>query len=67
MYRNYRVVVLRDAVGTSPYSTGEDAETGNGEWSAPGAIRFIETNVGYTATSSQWIAACDEAVGGVLQ
>jgi ureidoacrylate peracid hydrolase len=58
MYRNYRVIVLRDAVGTSPHSTGENAETGDGKWSAPSAIRFIETNVGYTATSAQWVDSC---------
>jgi nicotinamidase-related amidase len=61
MYRNYRVVVLRDAVGTSPISTGESADTGNGESSALTAVRFIETNVGYTATSEQWIKACELA------
>jgi ureidoacrylate peracid hydrolase len=65
MYRNYRVVVLRDSIGTSPYSTGENAETGNGEWAAASAVRFIETNVGYTATSEQWITACEQASGGV--
>lgn len=67
MYRNYRVVVLRDGTGTSPHSTGESAETGNGEWSAPGAIRFIETNVGYTTTSDQWVAACQGASSGDSQ
>jgi nicotinamidase-related amidase len=65
MYRNYRVVVLRDSIGTSPHSTGESAETGNGQFSAASAVRFIETNVGYTATSEQWIAACGQASGGV--
>jgi nicotinamidase-related amidase len=67
MYRNYRVVVLRDAIGTSPHSTGESAETGNGDWSAASAIRFIETNVGYTATSDQWITACEQATSGVTR
>jgi ureidoacrylate peracid hydrolase len=58
MYRNYRVIVLRDAIGTSPLASGDDAETGDGKWADASAVRFIETNVGYTATSQQWIDAC---------
>lgn len=65
MYRNYRVIVLRDAVGTSPLASGDDAETGDGEWADATAVRFIETNVGYTAASEQWIAACDAHATGM--
>jgi nicotinamidase-related amidase len=65
MYRNYRVTVLRDAIGTSPLANGDDAETDDGKWADANAVRFIETNVGYTATSEQWIAACEAHVTGM--
>ncbi|WP_248960643.1 cysteine hydrolase family protein [Sphaerisporangium perillae] len=64
MYRNYRVIALRDAIGTSPLANGDDAETGDGKWADANAVRFIETNVGYTATSEQWVAACDAHTTG---
>lgn len=54
MYRNYRVVVLRDATRTREYP-----ETRDGEWANFLAIRFIESNVGYTATTDDFIRACD--------
>lgn len=57
MYRNYRVVVLRDAIRTMEYP-----ETQEGEWANLVAIRFIEGNVGYTTTTDDFIAACD-AIG----
>ncbi len=53
MYRNYRVVVLRD--GTA---TGEYTETAAGGWANWMAIRFIEANVGYTSTSEEWVRSC---------
>lgn len=53
MYRNYRVIVLRDGTATSEY-----VETQAGGWANWMAIRFIETCVGYTATAAEWIAAC---------
>lgn len=53
MYRNYRVIVLRDCT-----STYEFPETAEGQWANFMAIRQIETMAGYTATSQQWIAAC---------
>ena len=60
MYRDFRVIAVRDAIGTSPATTGDllDATA-----SAAGAVRYIETNVGYTVTSAQWIAACTSALG----
>jgi nicotinamidase-related amidase len=54
MYRNYRVVVLRDATSTTEYP-----ETEEGGWSNFLAIRRIETNVGFTATTEEFIHACD--------
>lgn len=54
MYRSYRVIVLRDCV-----STGEYIETKEERWANFMAIRFIETAVGYTSTSEEWIRACD--------
>jgi len=53
MYRDYRVVVLRDATRTMEYP-----ETAEGEWANWMAIRFIESNVGYTITTEAFIAAC---------
>jgi nicotinamidase-related amidase len=59
MYRNYRVVVLRDGIGTI-----EERETEPERWANFLATRFIETNVGYTATSQDWISACESTVTG---
>ena len=54
MYRNYRVIVLRDAVHTMEYP-----ETAAAGWANFVAIRFIEGNVGYTTTTDDFIVACD--------
>ena len=54
MYRNYRVVVLRDCTATTEY-----VETQAGGWANWMAIRFIETSVGYTSTSAEWVQACE--------
>jgi hypothetical protein len=61
MYRNYRVIVLRDCIGTAAEATGSDSANAERDRAGEDAIRFIETNVGYTSTSSQWIAACAAA------
>ena len=53
MYRNYRVIVLRDCI-----STGEYVETEKEQWANFIATRFIETGVGYTTTAEEWIRAC---------
>ena len=58
MYRNYRVVVLRDACRTNEYP-----ETEAEGWANWMAVRFIESNVGYTATSSAFVDACGEVAG----
>lgn len=55
MYRNYRVIVLRDCCGASEYP-----ETKKEAWVNRLAIRFIESSVGYTATSKDFIRACHE-------
>ena len=55
MYRNYRVVVLRDCSRTREYP-----ETEEGGWANFLGIRFIEANVGYTATSDSFVEACAE-------
>jgi ureidoacrylate peracid hydrolase len=59
MYRNYRVIALRDAIGTL-----EEPETEEGRWANFLATRYIEVNVGYTATSAEWVAACEKAARG---
>lgn len=57
MYRDYRVVVLRDATWTMEYP-----ETAEGGWANWMAIRFIEGNVGYTVTTDAFIGACGAIV-----
>ena len=59
MYRDFRVIAVRDGIGTSPATTGDFLDPAA---SAAGAVRYIETNVGYTVTSAQWIAACTRAL-----
>jgi ureidoacrylate peracid hydrolase len=54
LYRDFEVVVLRDAIGTS------EAENVGAEGSALGqAIRYLETCVGYTALTADFIAALE--------
>jgi nicotinamidase-related amidase len=59
MYRNYRVIAIRDAI-----ATGEEIETARGGWANFLAVRFIETHVGYTCTTEQWIGACTRIAEG---
>ena len=56
VYRGYRVIVLRDATRTFEYP-----ETQEGGWANFIAIRYVETNVGYTALTDDYIAACRAA------
>lgn len=56
LYRNYRVIVLRDAIATSEFP-----ETREGHWANFLAVRFIEANVGYTSLTDAFIRACDES------
>ena len=62
LYRDYRVVALRDAIGTVEYP-----ETRDGEWANFVAVQFIEGNIGYTAMSDEFIAACELATSGVAR
>lgn len=52
-YRGYRVIVLRDATRTFEYP-----ETREGGWANFMAVRYIETNIGYTALTEDYVAAC---------
>jgi nicotinamidase-related amidase len=63
MYRDYRVIALRDAIGTSPHANGYVPSSPEADWLAERAIRFIETNVGYTAASNDWILGCNALAG----
>ncbi|OGD22871.1 MAG: hypothetical protein A2W03_06085 [Candidatus Aminicenantes bacterium RBG_16_63_16] len=56
MYRGYRVVLLRDCT-----TTGEFPDTKEGGYANKLAIRFIEANVGYTATADEFVRACQAA------
>jgi nicotinamidase-related amidase len=53
LFRNYRVIMLRDCVRTFEFP-----ETREGEWANFIAIRHVESNVGYTATADEFIQAC---------
>jgi nicotinamidase-related amidase len=53
MQHDYRVVVLRDAIRTT-----EDPDTAADGWANRLAERYIESNVGYTALTDDFIAAC---------
>jgi ureidoacrylate peracid hydrolase len=55
MYRDYKVIALRDAIHTAEFP-----ETKAGGWANFLAVRFIEANVGYTSTVDDFIRACDE-------
>lgn len=52
MFRNYNVVVLRDCT-----STFEFPETEEGGWANFMAIRYFESQVGYTSTSQDFLSA----------
>jgi nicotinamidase-related amidase len=54
LYRDYRVIVIRDCVHTH-----ELPETEAGGLANLMAIRLIESIVGYTVTSDQFIVACE--------
>ena len=54
----YRCIVLRDC--TTAY---EFADTVEGGWMTLAAVRLVETGMGYSATSDDFIAACDTTGG----
>jgi nicotinamidase-related amidase len=51
--RGCRATVLRDGVGTLEFPDSQE-----GRWAHLLAIRYIETCVGYTATSEDFVWAC---------
>lgn len=53
LFRNYRVVALRDCIATTEFP-----ETAEGGWANFLAVRFIEAAIGYTSTSQEFIQAC---------
>jgi nicotinamidase-related amidase len=53
MYRNYQVVVIRDAIATAEW-----VETAEARWANFMALRFIETHVGFSSSTEQWAQAC---------
>lgn len=53
LFRNYRVVALRDCIATAEFP-----ETAEGGWANFLAVRFIETAIGYTSTSEEFLQAC---------
>lgn len=55
MYRGYRIVALRDAIATTEFPDTEE-----GSWATVLALRFLESNVGYSATTTDFISACQE-------
>jgi hypothetical protein len=53
MYRNFRVILLRDCtLGMECDDTWRDLTL------TKSFVRFIETHVGYTATAEQFLQAC---------
>lgn len=54
MYRSYQVIALRDAIRTYEYGETED-----GGYCNLVAVRTIETLVGFTATTEEFVTACD--------
>jgi ureidoacrylate peracid hydrolase len=58
MYRNYHVWVLRDAIATAEWP-----ETAEGRWANFMAVRYIETHVGLSCTTEQWVRACAQVAG----
>lgn len=57
MYRNYRITVLRDCIGTYEYE-----ETAQGGWARFIGLRELETICGYSITAQQWQDACQAYV-----
>ncbi|MCC7355655.1 MAG: cysteine hydrolase [Anaerolineae bacterium] len=62
VYRNYRVVVLRDCVEAHEQPDTQDASMPEGGWINRIMLRQIEHLIGYTSTSAEFIAALQGAV-----
>jgi len=59
MYRDYRVIGIRDAI-----LTGEYPETRERRFRHWFAMRQLEATVGYTTTTADFISACARATAG---
>ncbi len=57
LFRNYRVVALRDCIGTMEFP--ETIQDRDCHWLA---IRYIESNVGYTSTATEFKQAVDQTL-----
>jgi len=58
VYRNYRVVVLRDCVKAPEQPDTEDVSFPEGGWINRIMLRQIEHLIGYTSTAAEFIQAC---------
>ena len=58
---NYRVVLLRDCTFSSEYLDTVDDSLEEGGWLRKIMFRNFEHVIGYTSTSGEFAAACDEA------
>jgi ureidoacrylate peracid hydrolase len=58
VYRNYRVVVLRDSVLCPEMPDTENSTFPEGGWLNRIMVRQIEHLIGYTSTSQEFVAAC---------
>jgi nicotinamidase-related amidase len=58
VYRNYRVVALRDCVYAPEFPDTVDASVPEGGWINRIMVRQIEHLIGYTSTSAEFVAAC---------
>jgi nicotinamidase-related amidase len=58
VYRNYRVVVLRDGVRATEQPDTRDDAMPEGGWIGKIMLRQIEHLIGYTSTSAEFVAAC---------
>jgi len=57
---NYRVIVLRDGVcppGTKEYPDTLDSANPEGGWMRFVMLRLIETNIGYTTPTAEFLSA----------
>ena len=61
VYRNYRVVVLRDCVRAGEQPDTEDASFSQGGWIGRIMLRQVEHLIGYTSTSEDFVEACRAA------
>jgi len=59
LFRNYRVVLLRDCTAAMEYH-----DTAAGQTVTHGVIRHVEAFLGYTATSSDFVGSCARIAEG---